>query len=86
MAVVFAIGAAMIIATPNVALAKAPVPVTEPDPVNGGITALITTTCENNGGQAPQSANCPEQHEEVDCVVVNKALNEPKGQQDECPE
>jgi hypothetical protein len=94
LAVVLAIGAAMIIATPNVALAKAPKQTTEEteEPINGGITAEITTTttCANPSERnGPQSENCPNEYFETtttDCTAVNPAEHEPAGQQKNCPE
>jgi hypothetical protein len=87
LAAVLAIGAAMIIASPNAALAKPPkqTTTTSEEPVNGGITATTTTTteCANPSGNGPQAANCPNQDFETvvaqDCAATNKPGHEPGG-------
>ena len=88
MAVVLAIGAAMVIATSNAALALPPKKDTERQPLNGGIDLLITTECENpSGTNGPQSDNCPnEKFEKVTaCEPTNNGGGTPKGHEKDCP-
>ena len=89
MAVVLAIGAAMIIATPNAAFALPPKKSTETVEPNNSIDVDITTTCANPSERnGPQSDNCPnERFETVECDASNPGGGSPKGhEKKECPE
>ncbi len=88
MAVVLAMGAAMVIATSNVAFALPPKESTETEKPNKGITVTTTTECANRGGQGPQSERCPQEEFETvtECEATNKGGGSPAGHEKDCPE
>jgi hypothetical protein len=90
MAVVLAVGAAMVIATSNAAFALPPKESTETEKPNKAITVTTTTECANPGEQGPQphSERCPNEKFETvtECEATNKGQGSPAGHEKDCPE
>jgi hypothetical protein len=88
MAVVLAIGAAMVFATSNAALALPPKEDTDTEPINNGIDLTTTTECANPSGNGPQSENCPNEDfvTVTECEATNNGGGSPSGHEKDCPE